>query len=721
MDTQMDTSCVPRTQLLRDRISALETALHSEQNEHAEAKQRIRRLIEFAPEAIVMFDAQSGRFIDANPNAERMFGMLQDELLKVGPFDLSPPEQPVGDSRAFGEKKIVEAINGGAPVFDWWHCNARGERFPCEVRLVRMPWKGRQVLRATITDISERKQLEMCETGRCQVLENIALGVPLGESLEKLVRIIEGILAGMACSVLLLDQKSNRLYLGAAPSLPSFYNDAIEGVKIGPTIGSCGAAAYSGQRVIAGDVMGHPNWASFRDLAEQANLRACWSEPIISLKGNVLGTFAIYYREPREPVPVELRVIEIAARVAAVAIEHDQTQRWQKQVNEWLQQRVDEKTRELEESNKALKQAEQDLNLAAVSFEAHDSILITDRDGRILRVNDSFTKLTGYTAAEVIGKTPNILKSGRHEEEFYAQMWNAIRQQSYWEGEIWNKRKDGHIFPQRLTITSVKDESGDVTHFIAAGQDITNEKQVAADRASISVARKVQQNLFPSEVPQFVGLDMAGKVFPAESVSGDYFDFISMRHNHVGVVVADVSGHGLGPAMLMAETQAYLRALAEIYFEPGEILTQANRLLFAQSGQERFVTLFLARLDPATRSFVYASAGQQGYRLDYDGNIHTLESTGVPLGVLDDAAIETSPAVSLNPGDILFLPTDGIEESLRPDDEVFGRQKMFDVIKSNRVRPASEIICTLYDDVREFAQGAPQKDDITTVVVKALE
>ncbi len=136
------------------------------------------------------------------------------------------------------------------------------------------------------------------------------------------------------------------------------------------------------------------------------------------------------------------------------------------------------------------------------------------------------------------------------------RLLESIQAEGYWEGEIWNRRKDGHEYLQRLTITCVKNAHGETTHYVGDGQDITEEKIAAADRAAIQAARKVQESLFPSEPPNIPGFDIAGAVHPAELVSGDFFDFMAIGQTSVGVLIADVSGHGLGPALLMAQTQA---------------------------------------------------------------------------------------------------------------------------------------------------------------------
>ena len=119
------------------------------------------------------------------------------------------------------------------------------------------------------------------------------------------------------------------------------------------------------------------------------------------------------------------------------------------------------------------KQAEEDLRIAAIAFESQEGMIITDRNTVILRVNHAFSEITGYSASEAVGKTPVLLKSGRHDAVFYATMWNCINHKGSWQGEIWNRRKNGEIYPEQLTITAVKGENCDTTHYVATLNDIT--------------------------------------------------------------------------------------------------------------------------------------------------------------------------------------------------------------------------------------------------------
>jgi PAS domain S-box-containing protein len=170
-------------------------------------------------------------------------------------------------------------------------------------------------------DIAARMRIEAIEKGRSKVLELLAMGVPIEEVLERLVVNAEESNPQMLCSVLLMDEDRTHLRRGAAPSLPDFFSDAIDGIEIGPSAGSCGTAAFMKNSVIVEDVMIDPICSDFRELAARAGIRACWSEPIVSSTGNVLGTFAIYYPEPRKPESTDLEFIRNSARLAGIAIE----------------------------------------------------------------------------------------------------------------------------------------------------------------------------------------------------------------------------------------------------------------------------------------------------------------------------------------------------------------------------------------------------------------
>ncbi len=246
------------------------------------------------------------------------------------------------------------------------------------------------------------------------------------------------------------------------------------------------------------------------------------------------------------------------------------------------------------------------------------------------------------------------------------------------------------------------------------------EEELRINQEQFRVAREIQQRLFPKSAPQSEVFDIAGASYPAEATGGDYFDYLSMAGGCLGIVVADVTGHGVGPALLMAETRAYLRTLALNASDAGDILTRANRVLAEDVDFERFVTVILARLDPRSRSLAYASAGHpSGYVLDAAGQVKgRLKRLGVPLGIQPDVAYATGPVISLSAGDIVLLLTDGIEEAMSPDNTFFGVDQILEVVRAHSQRTAGEILEALYRAVRDFSQGLPQLDDLTVVVVK---
>jgi phosphoserine phosphatase RsbU/P len=247
------------------------------------------------------------------------------------------------------------------------------------------------------------------------------------------------------------------------------------------------------------------------------------------------------------------------------------------------------------------------------------------------------------------------------------------------------------------------------------------EEAVRDTSEEFRAAQEIQRRLYPGESPTLAGFDIAGALYPAKATAGDYFDYIPMLGDCLGVVVGDVSSHGMGPALLMSETRACLRTLAQVHTDVGEILTRANRLLAADTSDFHFVTLAMARLDPADRSMVYASAGQRGYLLHAGIEVTILDSTSLPLGVRADTVVPAASAMTLQPGDLFTFFTDGVAEAESPGRVRFGVARALQVIRSERDKPAGEIIESLRQEVLGFCRSQPPADDITIVVVKVTE
>ena len=293
-------------------------------------------------------------------------------------------------------------------------------------------------------DIIEQKTIAL--NSRNEVLEQLVQGKPLATLLESIVLGIEQTDTAELCSILLLDGEGKHLIHGSAPHLPAFYSEAINGVEIGLAVGSCGTAAFSRKRVIVEDIQTHPYWENYKELAAKANLGACWSEPIIGTNNILLGSFAIYHHQPASPSEEALKLIDSAAHLAAVVIQH-------KRANE------------------------EHLLSSRVFSAAREGIMITDAHYKIITVNPMFTEITGYSREEVIGKNPNILSSSKHSAQFHTDIWNSALTLGYWQGEIWNRKKDGQLYPGQLNISSLVDDAGQPHHYVCIFSDITNSKE----------------------------------------------------------------------------------------------------------------------------------------------------------------------------------------------------------------------------------------------------
>ena len=255
-------------------------------------------------------------------------------------------------------------------------------------------------------------------------------------------------------------------------------------------------------------------------------------------------------------------------------------------------------------------------------------------------------------------------------------------------------------------------------------EDITERKN--AERAlrdkelQLLAAQKIQERLLPGSSPVLPGFDIAGVLQPAEFAAGDYFDYLPMRDGRTGIVVGDVTGHGFGPALIMASTHVMLRLLVETQDDVAEILTLANSVLVDETEDDRFVTLLFARLDPGTRTLDYSNAGHPpGYVLNSLGEVRfRLMATDFPLGILPDVQFSSGESITLLPGDTVLFLSDGILESLSPEGEFFGSDRTLAVVRAKLHRPAGEIAAALCHAAHTFSGGNAPLDDTTVLVMK---
>jgi serine phosphatase RsbU (regulator of sigma subunit) len=231
-------------------------------------------------------------------------------------------------------------------------------------------------------------------------------------------------------------------------------------------------------------------------------------------------------------------------------------------------------------------------------------------------------------------------------------------------------------------------------------------------------AYEIQRNLLPKAQPDIDGYDIAGASTPAQMVGGDYFDFINVVGGRWAICLGDVSGKGLPASLLMANVQATLRGQTLSDITVDELVNRSNKLMYQSMDDERFVTLFYGELDPGTNEMSYCNAGhEQPFLFSGDGSHTRLETTGIALGVLDAFAYQRK-AVTLQPGDVLVIYSDGVPDATNSSDEPFDTERLISVVQEHRSEPATTLIESVLKAVGEHVGDAPQFDDLTLVVVK---
>jgi len=293
--------------------------------ELAHERNLLRTLIDNLPNSHIFVKDRDSRFITTNTAHLKTLGVTSPEVIGKTDFDFFP--EALAQKYYEDEQTVIQTgqplVDIREPVIDY-----RGNRKWYLTTKVPLRNQQKEItgLVGISQDITNHKHAEDLLMAQQQILELIAKGSPLDEILHRTTQVVEDRSKEMFCSILLLDETGTVLHHGAAPSLPEAYQQAVDGISIGPNQGSCGTAAHRKETVIVSDIATDPLWEKYRELAMSYSLKACWSAPIFSTVGDVLGTFAIYYKEPRQPTTYDIDLIETAAHLLGIAIERQQAE-----------------------------------------------------------------------------------------------------------------------------------------------------------------------------------------------------------------------------------------------------------------------------------------------------------------------------------------------------------------------------------------------------------
>jgi signal transduction histidine kinase/PAS domain-containing protein len=318
-----------------------------------------------SPDAVLLLDLEQNRLLNVNRCTCQLLGRSEAELLQSSLLALCPPTQPDGKSSADTlADQLAMVAAGDIRVFEARFSHSSGRPLDCELRMVALDLPGRRLMHIRLVDVTLRKRAEALREGQNQMLEMVAGGAPLQATLDRLMRLIESQSDGVLCSVMLLRPDGCSMYPGAGPSLPPDYLRALDGVAIGPGVGSCGTAMFRKETVIVSDIENDPLWAAYKQLAAPHGLRACWSIPILLDGDQVLGSFAMYYREVRSPAAAEQRLINVATHLAGIALVRARREEELARHRERLEEMVAARTAELQQAMEQAEMANDELTTA---------------------------------------------------------------------------------------------------------------------------------------------------------------------------------------------------------------------------------------------------------------------------------------------------------------------------------------------------------------------
>lgn len=610
-------------------LSELASVIHSAQRKAArrlvDSERRFRTLFEQTQEIAVQGYNRERKVIFWNQASEKLYGYRADEAMGSRLEDLIIPEPMRADVVA----AVDQWVNGGVAI-DAAELPLRRKDgsityvFSSHVMLESAD--GDPEMYCIDIDVSDRVNVRALQHARNEVLNRIVADESLEVILDLIIQQVEHMLPGLRCTIMLIDD-DDCFGTIVSRSLPDFYIQALQDLRVGDGVGSCGAAAWSGERMIAEDVRTHPNWSAYLEIAQRADIGACWSLPFKDEAGQVLGTFALYSRVPHCPDQPEQALIDDFARLASVAVQKRRAIEMLAQrehaltmsahaglallrepdlglaiervletganmadvdrayvftnrlagddgeirttlTHEWVRDGIPSQrdnpdlqdvpmsivgprwletlssgrlivgdVKNFPASERALlepqgirsviivpievgstfwgfigfdsvhrrkrwtkaeenvlwiianslsaaierKQALEHLRRSAAAFEStRDGVLITDLTPSIVAVNRAFSEITGYSEAEALGRNPNMLRSGHQDLSFYREMWANLGTAGHWQGEIWNRRKSGEVYPQWLTISTVMDEQGLPCNYVGVMTDISQLKRSEA-------------------------------------------------------------------------------------------------------------------------------------------------------------------------------------------------------------------------------------------------
>lgn len=366
---------------------------------------------------------------------------------------------------------------------------------------------------------------------------------------------------------------------------------------------------------------------------------------------------------------------------------------------------------------------------------APNAIVMVDKSGTIEMVNSQTEAFFGYSRAELIGQPVEILVPERFRGSHfgYRQAYLAapVSRPMGVGRDLYGLRKDGTEFPVEIGLSLI--DSKEETLILSTIVDITTRKateaairqaqvNLAIAQSEIKIAQRIQASLSPSAPIETGHFEITGFCLPADRVGGDYFDYFYRNEDYLDIVIADVSGHSIGPALFMVETRSFIRTQASISATPSQTLKMLNNFLFEDLDRsEYFITLFYLQYNTTNHQLSFANAGHPPPLLLHTNQTECrqLDAEGLILGVHKDVVFEEN-TIQLSAGDLILLYTDGLTEAENANGEFFGLKRVHDILVQHAQQPPQVIIEELLRQLKQFCRAASFNDDITLMIFKRL-
>ncbi len=361
------------------------------------------------------------------------------------------------------------------------------------------------------------------------------------------------------------------------------------------------------------------------------------------------------------------------------------------------------------------------------------SIVITSLEGNIEYVNPKFLEVTGYRKEEVIGKNPRVLKSGETSSNEYKGLWESITAGKERDGEFHNRKKNGELYWEFAAISPVVDEKGSIMYFLAIKEDITKRKEMeeklinAYNRIKaqqnqmldeLEQARDTQRSLLPDELPVISGAKIACKYVPMEQIGGDYYNIFPVEENKFGIIVADVTGHGVSAALISFMISAIFSESCKAGISTKLILELVNESLQNKLQEGKFATMVYGVYDASTQTLAYTSAGHPDGLVirPPDHEVVPLQTEGMLIGLFpNEIANYEEKTFHLQPGDKVLFYTDAIIEVMDENRQLLGVKRLSDFLVEHSKLPVDILLEKVYEYGLEYSGRSSYDDDFTMI------